>query len=50
MLGPFGCKIMGSLDFQVQLQYLGGNVCQQREITMFSSFISFLHARNLLTM
>ena len=30
---PFGSKIKGIPDFQVHIPYLGGNVCQQREIT-----------------
>ena len=49
--GTFGYKIMGTLDFQVKVPYLGGNICQQREIIMICfSFISFLHARHLLTL
>ena len=47
---PFSCKIMGMLDFWVQVPYLGTNAYQQREINMIYSFISFLHARHLLTM
>ena len=49
--GPFGCKITGMIDFWVKVPYVGGNVCQQREITMMCcTFISFLRARHLLTM
>ena len=44
-------KIMGTLNFWVQVPYLSGNVCQQKEFTpVCFSFISSLHARDLLTM